>query len=89
MLTDSPSLRVQSHGTPIKINPVLFCFVFLFFFFSREKQLLSLLRRFCLPVYSENKFLAIFHMLKVLKQVIFSGTDRHMSNFWDQLNAVI
>ena len=36
MLTDSPSLRVQSHGTPVKINPVLFCFVFLFFFFTRE-----------------------------------------------------
>ena len=27
-------------------------------------------------------------MLKVWKQVIFSGTDGHMSNFWDQLNAV-
>ena len=59
MLTDSPSLRVQSHGTPIKINPVLFCFVL--FFFSREKHLLSLLRRLCLPVYSENKYLAIFN----------------------------
>ena len=36
MLTDSPSLRVQSHGTPIKINPVFSLFCFVLFFFTRE-----------------------------------------------------